>query len=168
MKVIFLDFDGVIATADSYARAVDESDEEDRSNWQYGFPQGVNLIDTQMVERLQTICEATGASIVISSTWRRLHDLDEIVDMLRHHGLKADVIDTTPMKLSHISRGAAIMMWIERFEGKLDGFLILDDDEEVGYEDFLFDHWIQTMWDGPNPGIQPEHIEQAIQILGEK
>ena len=48
MKIIFLDFDGVITTL--------------KSNW---------AIDNEKVELVKQICDATGAKIVISSSWRR-------------------------------------------------------------------------------------------------
>lgn len=47
-KIVFLDFDGVITTL--------------KSNW---------TIDNEKVELVKQICDATGAKIVISSSWRR-------------------------------------------------------------------------------------------------
>ena len=46
-KIIFLDFDGVITTL--------------KSKW---------TIDNEKVELVKQICDATGAKIVISSSWR--------------------------------------------------------------------------------------------------
>ena len=58
-KIIFLDFDGVITTL--------------KSKW---------TIDNEKVELVKQICDATGAKIVISSSWRR-YTLEQTLEQIK-------------------------------------------------------------------------------------
>lgn len=55
MRIVFLDFDGVITTL--------------KSNW---------TLDNKKMELVKRICDETGAKIVISSSWRRYTLADTI------------------------------------------------------------------------------------------
>lgn len=57
-KIIFLDFDGVITTV--------------KSNWN---------LDKEKMELVKQICDATGAKIVISSSWRR-YTLEQTLELI--------------------------------------------------------------------------------------
>lgn len=57
-KVVFLDFDGVVTTL--------------KSNW---------TIDNSKVDLVKQICDATGAKIVISSSWRR-YTLEQTIEAI--------------------------------------------------------------------------------------
>ena len=109
--IIFLDFDGVIATAKSY----DEYD---------------NLLDRKCCKALNVLTDHYNAKIVISSTWR-MEGIDHLRDILKDAGVKAEVIDVTPrlhekMFLS-AERGEEIKEWIRM--NNYDGdYLILDDE----------------------------------------
>ena len=65
MKVIFLDFDGVINSHEWYQTRMDRVDmEEIRA--QYPFYE----LDPELIENLNFIISETGAKVVISSSWR--------------------------------------------------------------------------------------------------
>ena len=61
-KIIFLDVDGVI-NSDQFARWCHE-------NRDFLKAGGSNHISPQLVEKVIKICDTTGASIVLSSSWR--------------------------------------------------------------------------------------------------
>lgn len=65
MRIIFLDFDGVLNADTAEA---DESSELWTASW----------LDTVMVGRLARLVESTGASIVISSSWRQRRSQAEL------------------------------------------------------------------------------------------
>jgi len=85
MKVIFLDMDGVLNHGKYLDRTVPES--KDRF-WLQG-------IDPEAVERLNRIVEATGAFVVVSSSWRRRHTTEDMQRLLTARGFRGKVIDRT-------------------------------------------------------------------------
>lgn len=106
MKVIFLDFDGVIVTA------------HDR------FTAG----DKLCIDILNEITDKTGAKIVVSSTWRLGSSVDELRELLKSWEVKGEVIGKTP-KLKG-ERGYEISAWLKDYP-EVTEFVILDDDSDM-------------------------------------
>jgi hypothetical protein len=153
MKVLFLDIDGVCNCESTLLKAK-------RSD----------VIDPIMIGRINKITDATGAKIVISSSWRRIFGLSNVINKyLRPAGLSGDIIGETPLigfKLSRgvTQRGKEIRKWLEK-NPSVERFVILDDEDDM---DGLQDNFIQTSFDDGG-GIQDEHVERAILLLsGEK
>lgn len=148
MKIIFLDIDGVL-----------NSHEWIHAN-QHLFNAGRLFmhqnVDRTAVARVQQICDATGAKIVISSTWRRLNTLEQLQNVLRNHGLASEVIGTTPI-LSDF-RGKEIQQWLDN-NGPIESFVIIDDDGDMLH---LMDRLVKTSFD---TGLQDRHVSQAIETL---
>lgn len=164
MKVIFLDFDGVINSAEFMkARHKDrktkniernaERNEKSKFNWY------ISMIGEEYVARLNQIIEATGAKVVVSSTWRILHDIDELSAFLKAKGFIGEIIDRTP-RFGGSPRGEEIAYWLAG--NKVDEFVILDDDSDMCD---LMHKLVHTSW---QTGLQPEHVAKAIQMLGVK
>ena len=87
-SIIFLDFDGVLNTEQYQARlAVDGAPNKDA----WG-----PLFDPRAVENLRKIIEATGAAIVISSSWRYIHRLGSLRMMWEIRELPGEMLDTLP------------------------------------------------------------------------
>lgn len=147
-KYIFLDFDGVLNSWPYLAQVVD-------------VPHGVRHIDPDAVFQLQRVVDATGARIVVSSTWRKLYSVQELSDMLAENGLMADVIDVTP---SHNNgyRGHEIQQWLDdHFEfDDYPTFVIVDDGSDM--EPFM-DHFVQTEIEY---GLTPDKADEMIEKLG--
>jgi hypothetical protein len=153
VKVVFLDFDGVLNSAQGPVG-------------QKGL---LGLCSTKvgMVDR---ICVRTGAKIVVSSTWRLNNDLAALRDLLVTHGLSdpALVIDVTPdlvrrpmgdsMLYTVPERGDEIADWLQQHP-EVTHFVILDDDSDMGA---LAPHLVKTSF---QTGLLPEHVEQAVEIL---
>ena len=71
MKIIFLDFDGVMDT-EYYDHLLSEADKPIAD--EYGL-----LFDPECVKNLKYIIDSTGADIVISSTWKDIMSYQEIL-----------------------------------------------------------------------------------------
>ena len=93
MKVLFLDFDGVMDT-EYYDHILSEAGKPISD--EYGL-----LFDPECVKNLKYIIDSTGADIVISSTWKDIMSYQEILDMWEYRGLPGFVTDVTPTVSKH-------------------------------------------------------------------
>lgn len=145
MKVIFLDFDGVLNTPATWG------------NYVHG--DGSEAIDPERVELVNQIADQTGAMVVISSTWRRDRTVKELQELLNKRGATFTVlgktVDTREERWKQIAK---YFEWVN-----VDRYIILDDTDEAGYGHG--DHFIRT---DPETGITQSDVERAIRILGEK
>lgn len=116
MKIIFLDFDGVMDTTyySQYA-AIHGLPETDK----YGV-----LFDPECVRCLEKIICKTHADIVISSSWKDVMDYSHIFEMWKERGLPGFVIDVTPTCSRR--RGDEIDEWINECRDDCD-YVIIDD-----------------------------------------
>lgn len=122
MKIIFLDIDGVLNNADT-------TDKVD----------GFTGLDPYLIANFNKIIDAhPDAKIVISSTWRKplafmksYSDFAGLKRLLAERGLKGEIIDHTPIKMSYVTRGGEIRMWLEEArELGVTQFVVIDDDTE--------------------------------------
>lgn len=100
--ILFLDIDGVIATAKSYMTEVDK-------------------LDRGCMSLLNQVLDRYPFNIVVHSTWKHLRTLEQLQDVLKE--LHAPVIETT-VNLRH--RGHEIALWL-RENRRDDRYLVLDD-----------------------------------------
>ena len=157
MKVIFLDVDGVLNS--------EVSREQERNNFDNWMEHEVSEMH---VNNLKKIVDATGAQIVLSSSWRFDHPKatgrDFIADPLMKildRKLKAvglDIIDVTPDLRGKI-RGAEIQDWLDR-HSEVERFVILDDDVDMMEEQKPF--FVNTTFKN---GLTEEMANKAIEIL---
>jgi 16S rRNA C1402 (ribose-2'-O) methylase RsmI len=139
VNVIFLDFDGVLNDRKWLSREGSRDD-----------------VDPERVKLLNWLVRATDAKIVISSTWRILHTLEELRTILDRAGFIGEVIDVTPGGGG--VRGPQIQEWIDtnKFKGQ---FVILDDDSDMEH---LMDKLVKTKFER---GLQPAEVKAAIAML---
>lgn len=163
MKVIFLDFDGVLN--DKYV--------DIRAQWQ-GHEWGYDWIRPRLVSKLNRIIRETGAKVVISSTWRQSFSILEIRDILEDSGFMGEVIDYTPDLLQRHAPGGwngsgiptydrsdEILTWVKQQNEGIK-FVCL------GLEDGLAENnagMNLVLTDGA-VGLTDENVEEAIAILG--
>lgn len=149
MKVLFLDFDGVL-NGDAYVRR----------QGRFGV-----ILDPKKLDLLKRIVEETGARIVLSTSWREHWsaipgESDSIgleIDQIFHrHGMA--VFDKVP----HRTRGREqnIRRWLEDYPD-VETYLVLDDLALEG--DFLQGHFIRTS--NYRGGLEEENVSEAIAIL---
>lgn len=142
--LIFLDFDGVIVIP---------------PNWKEANP--------DCIDRLNKITDATGAEIVISSSWRS-HTNPTAEEDLRKWGVTAPLIGRTPRLESRLpnsaiyiarTRGEEIMRWLLDHPGEYEKILIIDDSRDMGP---LLPHLLLTEFE---TGLTDSHVQEAIRRL---
>jgi len=160
MKVIFLDIDGVLNSFEKHADLTLPHHE-----WS---PETMNAIGIQlgvfseMVERLNKITDATGAWLILSSSWRvgYLANWADVVIHLHNAGVRGFILGRTPHGIDFRTRGAEIEAWFAQNPGeKVEAFVVLDDSDKM---ESLSDNWVRTEF---NKGLQDEHVERAIILL---
>jgi hypothetical protein len=151
MKVIFLDFDGVLNSEASFRY-------EARQKKQ-------NIPDTLSAvccSNLQYILEQdSDIKLVISSTWRKLHTLQELQNILGRYGVSgARVIGKTPITFSG-NRAHEINMWLEDNPNLTLGVILDDDSDVLGVTDKRC-HIFQTTW---KDGLLFKQAEQIAKLF---
>lgn len=171
-KVIFLDFDGVL-NSEKYFYYLKEHGKQTEDV--FG-----SLFDPEAVSALRKIVEATGAMIVISSSWR-FAGLERMRLMWEKRGLAGDVIDITSLHTAdelieaHIGdidfddfifnlgspRAYEINDWLASHPETIN-YVILDDER---MNESLKQHFVNI---NPHFGLTDNDAEIAINILNSK
>jgi histidinol phosphatase-like enzyme len=154
-KIIFMDFDGCLNSG-KYFSSLNE-----------GFDDPINQLDPVAISRLNKITDATGAKIVVSSTWRlafinREQPLTSLQNCLKSYGITGEIIDMTPNKPNAVRnrRGKEIQSWIDAHYSLIEKFVIIDDDPDMGR---LRNKQILTKFED---GLLDDHVEKIINLLG--
>lgn len=164
IDVIFLDIDGVMNSAESFARKLKLIQARLLDDREQDYPA------EPMVSNLNYITEKTGAKIVISSTWRLIHHLnlnrpeinnESLRSIFKKSGISAEIVGVTPRLNESKCRGKEIDLYLKNFRN-IDGirnFVIIDDDSDMEPH---MDKLVKTTWE---KGLTKEHAEKAIEIL---
>lgn len=158
MRVLFLDFDGVLNS----------------ERWMLAQPKTVNFLralDRAAVSLLAEIISRTQARIVVSSSWRRMYSLDALRAILVESGLPAscEVIAVTPAldrspDGDKFVRGDEIQHWLDEASrgeqaDKIELFAILDDDDDMAH---LGHRLVRTSF---KTGLDRAAVERTITLL---
>jgi hypothetical protein len=145
LKVIFLDVDGVLNN--------DATTTHTKG--------GAEFVDDYLIERLKGLIDATGATVIMSSSWRygltceRHHDdFVELIEKLESHGVCVSGYTPT-MNTAH--KSVEIKQYLLDHP-EVDRFVILDDDEIELYPD----QHVETL---NRYGLTDENVDEAIEIL---
>lgn len=158
MKVVFLDFDGVITTPDT--------------KWHIGLV---------YIKRIKKICDETGAKLVISSSWQRYSGIhketreERVTNWLNgilmkgYRGAIKKFFSEYTYDMSGRfygeygpDRGADIKSWLTRHPEVTD-YVIIDDEGDMLDEQLY--NFVQTDWVF---GIQDREVKLAIDVLNNK
>jgi len=162
MKIIFLDFDGVLNHEQYYVRRQEKNFE----GYCTTYPQ--SEFDPETIKKLNYIINETGAKVVVSSSWRHGRTITELQNLLESVGFIGEIIDITPsFNHDNCLRGNEILEWIKTHEYMLgkkyheyENYVILDDDSDMLYwqkDNFLhIDRYV---------GITNRDAFRAIHIL---
>lgn len=152
-RYLFLDFDGVLNSNGWVTR---------RRAAGLPFTGTSRAIDADAVACLERIVQATGARVVISSTWRELFPFAELVAILRGHGFTGEVVGKTPRLDTLVAgtvRGHEIAAWLDCQPEWPAGFVILDDGDDMAH---LLPWLVQT---DPTIGLVPRDVDRAVEVL---
>lgn len=120
MKVVFLDIDGVIATAGNSG----------------SLRRGPESLDSNCVNQLNLLVKNAKCGVVISSSWRRIMSIQEIENIFREAGYSEIPFSSTPkVNKPDMCRGDEIQEWLDYyqdFEKEPIQFVILDDNSDMG------------------------------------
>jgi hypothetical protein len=141
VATIFLDIDGVLINRKSLRQASGL-----RSN-----------ADPDCVAELNRITDATGARIVVTSTWRR-QGRRFVTDALRKWGVSGQVVGCTPV-MSVPDRGNEIQAFIDAYRRPVGSFIIIDDDSDMLH---LMPRLIRTNYEA---GLTQADADRAIAML---
>jgi hypothetical protein len=172
MKIVFLDFDGVL----NHTEFLMQCRKKD-------IPWGRDHIVPAAVKLVDDLCARTGAKVVISSTWRipvtpghrmgivgktKADTLPVLRAWLAGHGLRAEVIDATPDHAQGtvawwIERGLEIEDWLNAHHKSggevVEGFVILDD------LDNMEPHLGRLVQTDDEIGLTQAHVDRAVALL---
>lgn len=149
MKIIFLDFDGVITIP---------------PKWRF---------NNAKIKYIKKIVDETNAKIVVSSSWR-MKTIDETIERIKKWNYKHtksklfdwfinNLYDVTPWdsdsKYSGTGRGGKIQTWLDD-HSDVDNYVIIDDDSDM--LDSQLYHFVETNYED---GITEVEAHRAIKIL---
>lgn len=145
MKIIFLDIDGVLNSIDS----------EDHFHGCIG-------LDYSGIKLLKEIVDATGAELVLISTWKLSCHLCSYLDTrLAQEGLT--ITDKTGGSMHN--RGHGIIDWLS--DHPTNSWIVLDDEVFDDYDECgILPHLVKT--DFYNGGLKEKHVELAINLLNKE
>lgn len=164
MRALFFDIDGVanhdvdaevdfslLLKVHAQMRRLSRNDVHKRLKW----------LLPEAVGRVNQILDASGAKLVISSTWRLTTTQEELQTLLDVRGLKHPIFSMTP-ELPHrfsevVPRGKEIGAWLQAHP-EVTSFAILDDCEVPPYG-------AQHVWVDPHTALTDENVAKAIEIL---
>jgi HAD domain in Swiss Army Knife RNA repair proteins len=173
MRVIFLDFDGVMNSTRSLLaaqRTKPTKDERDfvfelNNTYYSGYPLSMLTldllgIDPDCVGYLNLIVEASGAQVVVSSSWRFCHNLMGLQRLLEYRGFRGELVDITPINLVGPGklRSHEIQAWLD-INPDVEEFVILDDDEDMAH---LKNHLVRS---NKKVGLTEDEAKKAISII---
>jgi len=157
-SIIFLDVDGVLVTSRGLEHWMKIKCDIFEDNTSY------ELFCPQSVESLNRLTRLTDSKLVIISNWRKRLSLNEINEMFKRRGIKAEIIGVTPYLNEDLDRGREIELWLEK-NGVPDSYVIIDDDCDIDISNKYFpdDRCVQT---NPVFGIADRYAyKRAVGIL---
>lgn len=129
--IIFLDIDGVLNSRTFFKQRHQQRQEEAphqtpiREHRIYSED-----ICPEMMTMMNDLCKTTEAKVVISSTWRIGHTLEELQAILASCGATFTIIGLTPRL--NVARGVEIDHWLRNNCPKnFMNYVILDDDSDM-------------------------------------
>ena len=140
MKILFLDVDGVL------------NSRKDGNS--------IKLSTDSHLRLLQEIVKATGAKIVLSSSWRvgPAKAFRNLNNRLAEYGL--EIMDSTPVLPGSSCKGDEIRQWLSDNGQSVETFVILDDDEDMA--EFTDTNLVQT---DSEYGLQDKEAGRCIDML---
>lgn len=165
MKLIFLDFDGVIVHLPKNYKSIPIGSEEDHYK-------RVRCANEESIAALNKIIKKTYANVVITSSWRHHHTRDMMANMMKHSGFKGFVLGTTDdlhRDCNAMERGHEVMAFLQQAKFlDIDSYICIDDDSDRGPIDESRWLLIKEGWTNGGLAGDPSYVQRAIKILETK
>ena len=149
MRVVFLDYDGVVNNIiwDKEGKRAD-----------YGSASSKTVNDFQAVQWVSEFCQKFGYDIVVSSTWRVWEWYKEA---LWNGGLRdgINIVGRTPVLYKH-SRGDEIAQYIKEHP-EIEEYIIIDDENDFKNYPEMLERFVQCT---TNQGFNYEEFHKAKEI----
>ena len=162
--LIFLDIDGVLAPFGGRAPPGPPPRRSAKLDADAFAP-----FDAQCTQRLAAIVEATGATIVLSSSWRARADAVAVIER-RFRAFGPPLSEKVPLPTTDINYHSVRQWEIARYLDKNPArrWVALDDEDLVGGEECaarraLFVGRVSTI--DSTVGLQDAHVDEAIRVL---
>lgn len=152
IPLIFLDIDGVLNSVQFIA----ENTNGEGVIIVDGELDATAHIDPARVARLNRLVGASGARVILSSSWRLLFGLVKTQSSLKAKGFAHELADVT-MRLPGEARHLEIKSYLASLREE-PPFVVLDDAEEAGIG---FGHRFVRVPDG----LEDEHVDLALRVL---
>lgn len=169
IKVLFLDIDEVLNSIE-YKRTLRDG--------QWNSLQRYTQLDPAACDRLNTVLTATGAKVVLSSTWRKFIDLEHMQLLLSQRGCRAQFFGATeaeairsyedfPHKASYeermnwcrrFQRGREVKRWVQEYKNVV-SFAVVDDGND--FEE-VKDRLVRP---SVEKGLEEHHVKNLIALL---
>ena len=159
MKVIFLDFDGVLNSQTSFLY----EDNRRRVHKEQGVKGPVNqtLSHQQCAAFQYVLNQYPEVKVVLSTTWRNLYDMEWLkAKLAEYHIDSSRVIGKTPEEFSG-NRGIEIQRWLTDHP-EVTHYVIIDDNDWGIVGVHGRGHFVQTTWEG---GMNIEHAYELCEKL---
>ncbi len=129
----------------------------------------VDMIDPAAVVHLNAVIAATGAKVVLSSSWRIPWPWPAVWNALDARGFDGLVIDATPNGAivpreledadpDTYTRGIEIQAWLDAHPA-VESFAIVDDSADMAH---LLPRLVRTTW---ARGLEAEHVAPLVALL---
>lgn len=146
--IVFLDIDGVLNSTRFFHRDNPLPKNDKRSH-----------LDSSAINHLNEIADW---NFVLSSSWRKYHDIDSINNMLSSMGFKGKILDYTPvLNWKGRVRGNEIAVWLG--DNKMrdsKNYVIFDDDSDMLYSQRNNFVHVDNYF-----GLGPNHVWRAKKML---
>jgi hypothetical protein len=162
MKVIFLDFDGVLNSATSFLYEVNRRNKHKEQ----GVKGPVNeTLSLHCCAAFQFVLDQyPDVKVVLSTTWRTMFTIDWLKAKLEEYHIDSSrVIDKTPQTFGG-NRGREIEIWL-RDHPEITHFVAIDDNDDGISAYFGKDRFVQTDWER---GMGVQHAAELCEKLSAK
>ncbi len=154
-RVVFLDFDGVLNHIAFYRGELAEERKRAAATGETPPPP----FDPACITRLHDMLISSGASVVVSSSWRIESSVARLSALLaKKRGFAGSIVGMTP-ELDD-DRGHEIRAWLAALPAPPAAWVVIDDEDVAGVDG----HFVQTSFE--DGGLTDVKVDEALRVLG--
>jgi hypothetical protein len=146
-NIVFLDLDGVLIPYDKHSQKIHEYF-DDYYKW-----------SARAIKMLNELVRKHNAKVVVTSSYRKKYNKEELTDRLQLEGFRYPVMDCTEV-IRGVRRKGEIKRWLDEHEVR--SFVIFDDNENHDIFDYYPDNFVEC---DHNVGITEADYRKADTIL---